>query len=225
MIQFNLLPDVKLDYVRAQRAKHTVISAALIAVGASFLVFALLFVTVNVVQSKTIKNLTADIKEINGEIEETTDLDKILTIQSQLGQLTKLHAGKPAASRTYTYIAQLVPPNVSLTQFEADYVNHTINFQGQTAGLENVNKLIDTLKFTTYSTTKSQGKQAFSDVAMSSFARNPRFATFTVMASYDPVIFDNADEVTLNIPSRISSTSVVEQPTNIFVKPEPGTAQ
>jgi hypothetical protein len=219
MIQFNLLPDVKLNYVRAQRAKHTVVSAALIAVGATFLVFILLFVTVNVVQTKTIKDLTADIKGINREIENTTDLDKILTIQSQLGSLSTMHEEKPAVPRTFTFISQLVPPSVTLTSFEADYVNHTIRFEGETTSLELINKLIDTLKFTTYSTSKDKGQKAFSDVAMAQYSRTNTAATYTVTAIFDPKIFNNTDVATLTVPNQISTVSVVEQPTNIFRKP------
>jgi hypothetical protein len=81
MIQFNLLPDVKLEFVRAQRVKHAVVSGAVIASGAAFLIFLLLFIAVHVVQTKMIHDQTADIKKYSEEIKNTPDLEKILTIQ------------------------------------------------------------------------------------------------------------------------------------------------
>lgn len=43
MIQFNLLPDVKLEYIKANRAKHTVVVAASVTAAAALGIFILLF--------------------------------------------------------------------------------------------------------------------------------------------------------------------------------------
>ena len=95
MIQFNLLPDVKLEYVKAQRTKSTVISASFIAAGSAFAIFLLLFLIVNVVQRKSTSDLNKDIKKYHSQLTSTPDLAKIVTIQSQLKALPGLHEAKP----------------------------------------------------------------------------------------------------------------------------------
>lgn len=219
MIQFNLLPDVKLEYVRAQRVKHTVISAALIAAGSTFLIFLLLFLAVNVLQKKNISDLTGDIKSYNNQLKSTRDLDKILTIQSQLKKMPELHAEKVAASRTFKYIQQITPAGVTLTEFTDDYVANTVTITGQTASLDKVNTFVDTVKFTKYSDKDVVGQKAFSGVVLSQFTRSTDATTFTISASYEPTIFDNANSgVSLAVPSGITTTSITGQPANIFSK-------
>ncbi len=218
MIQFNLLPDVKLEYVRAQRIKHTVISTAVIAAGSAFIVFLLLFLAVHVVQAKNLSDLNNDIKKYSTQLKNTPDLDKILTIQSQLGALPKLHADKAAASRTFTFIQQITPSTITLTDATTDYAAHTVNITGLSASLDNVNTLVDTMKFTTYANKDTSNKKAFTGVVMSEFTRVAKSATFTVTANYDPAIFDNSSDVILKVPNGVSTSSVVGQPTNLFQK-------
>ncbi|HEX8226623.1 MAG TPA: hypothetical protein VF572_02020 [Candidatus Saccharimonadales bacterium] len=225
MIQFNMLPDVKLEYVKAQRIKHTVISAALMSAGSSFLIFLLLFLAVHVVQQKNIGDLNNDIKKYSTQLKNTPDLDKVLTIQNQLGALPALHADKAAASRTFLYIQQLTPPNVTLTEVTTDYASNTILLSGQSGSFDNVNRLVDTLKFTTYTDKEGANGKAFSGVVMSEFTRAANTTTFTVTANYEPTIFDNASKVSLKVPTTISTPSVTGQPVNLFQKPvtTPGT--
>ena len=221
MIQFNLLPDVKLEYVRVQRTKHAVISAAMIAAGSAFVIFLLLFLAVNVVQKKSIGDLNSDIKKYSTELKNTPDLDKILTIQSQLQALPALHAAKPAANRSFTYIQQLTPPKVSLTDVTTDYATHTIEITGQSNSLDSVNALVDTLKYTKYATEDVKGQKAFSGVVLKQFTKNLAATTFSVTASYEPAIFDNSKRVSLTIPNGVTTPSVVGQPQEIFKKATP----
>ncbi len=218
MIQFNLLPDVKLEYVRVQRAKQTVITAAIIAASSAFLIFLLMFVAVNLVQKKSISDLNGDIKKYSKQLQGTADLEKILTIQSQLSVLPTLHQDKVAASRTFTFIQQLTPANVSLADVTVDYSAKTFSITGQAATLDQVNTFVDTLKFTKYSNDKVEKQPAFSQVAMSQYSRSQTGTTYTITLNYDEAVFDNTSDVRLIVPTRVTTGSVVEQPTNIFQK-------
>jgi hypothetical protein len=53
MIQFNLLPDIKMQYIKARRQQHLVILVSMIAIIASLAVLVLLIVTTDVVQKAT----------------------------------------------------------------------------------------------------------------------------------------------------------------------------
>lgn len=220
MIQFNLLPDVKLEYVKAQRTKHTVISAAVISAASAFAVFLLLFLIVHVVQKVSLNNLNDDIKEYSAELSGTPDLPKILTIQNQLSALPNLHSAKPSASRAFTYIQQVTPTEVVINDLTIDYDNSTVSISGEAPSLDKVNTYVDTLKFTTYDADEATGERAFSDVVLTQFTKSPTGSTYTIGANFNPVIFDNTTEVELTIPSAVSTRSVIQQPLDIFKKPE-----
>ena len=46
MIQFNLLPDVKLDYIKSKKNKHLIITSSVIVSGAALAVLIILFMKV-----------------------------------------------------------------------------------------------------------------------------------------------------------------------------------
>ena len=108
MVQFNLLPDVKLQYLKAERTRRLVISVSLVASVAS-LALLLLLVSVTQLQKKHLSDLSKNIKADSAKLENQPDISKILTVQNQLNSLTNLHNSKPAVSRLFPYLAQLVP--------------------------------------------------------------------------------------------------------------------
>jgi Tfp pilus assembly protein PilN len=222
MIQFNLLPDVKLKFIRARRQKRVIMLVAGGAAGAALIVLVLLFVVVNVLQKKHLSDLTADIKTYNSKIQNTKDISKILTIQNQLGSLPELHNKKAVASRLSVYITQLTPAQVSMSKFSIDFNAHTITFDGSADSLSTVNKFTDTLKFTTYKAGNKTGN-AFSDVVLASFTRGDKDANYQINAKFDPTIFDSANDATLTVPKIISTRSETEKPSALFQEPTPGT--
>lgn len=107
MIQFNLLPDVKMKYVKAKRTKKLIISTSLLVSVASVFIVAVLFGVVQIGQKKHISDLTADIKTETKKIQSVENLDELLTVQNQLTLLTELHQKKPQTSRLFDYITFL----------------------------------------------------------------------------------------------------------------------
>lgn len=220
MIQFNLLPDVKLEYIKAERTKKLVISISVLAGSVAFAAFLLLFISVNVLQKKNINDLNADIKAGTSEITKTPNVDKILTIQSQLNSLTSLHDQKPMASRLFGYIDQVTPSSVTISSISTDFTAHTITIVGGAPSLDAVNTFVDTLKFTTFTTDKTTTEaKSFSGVVLSSFSRNKTEAGYTINLTYDPLIFDATSKVNLIVPNTITTRSVTEQP-SVFKQTE-----
>ncbi|MEZ6330533.1 MAG: hypothetical protein R3B12_00730 [Candidatus Saccharimonadales bacterium] len=84
MIQINLLPSIKAEYVKAQRTKRTVITISIIAVAVSLGVVGLLSSVAYGTQQLQLNNLKNDIAKSEQNIKDVKDLDKILTIQNQL---------------------------------------------------------------------------------------------------------------------------------------------
>lgn len=218
MIEFNLLPDVKIAYIKAERTKHAVIAISLITIAASLFVFSFLFLTVNVWQKKSINDLTGDIKTESRKLSDVEDLNKILTVQNQLKELNGLHDKKPVVVRLSQFIQQVTPTTATIATMNVEYDAATMSITGNAASLDAVNTFVDALKFTTY-TTEQDGEQtrAFSNVVMTSFGRSTESATYTINLSFDPVIFGSeSDSIALVVPSIITTRSVIEQPTNLF---------
>lgn len=219
MIQFNLLPDVKMQYIKAKNLKRTVMVISMLVAGSAAAVFVLLFMTVNVFQKTHLGNLNDDIKQKSNQLKSTKDLDKVLTIQNQLNSLTTLHDQKPVTSRLFDYLGQLVPTQVNIGKLDLDFSKTTIAFTGTTDSLGTVNKFVDTLKFSTYEYDNNGSKTKvtpFTQVVLASFSRNDKDATYQVKAVFDKAIFDSGSKGTLTVPKITSSRSETEKPTDLF---------
>ncbi len=220
MIQFNLLPSVKIEYIKAARTKRLVITVAILAAGFAFLLFMILFINVNVIQTKHIENVTKDIKDNVSKLEAVEDIDKVLTVQNQLKALPPLHEQKPAANRALSYVRKLTPKAASVSQALIDFDESTISIDGTANSLVTVNKFVDTLKFTKYTVEGGDDqKNAFSEVVLNTFSINDGGATFQIKLKFDPVIFDNTKDAQLIVPSIISTRSQTEKPTDLFKAP------
>ena len=223
MIQFNLLPDVKLEYIRSQRLKRSTVGIAVVAAAGALFILIMLFLVVDVFQKQHLNGLNSDIKTDSSKLQSVTDLNKILTIQNQLNSLPALHAQKPVTSRLFTYISQIVPNNVSIAQLNIDFDQHTLTFTGSADGISTVNKFTDTLKFTTYKTSNgTNSPNAFSDVVLSSFARTDKGASYSISTNFDATIFDSSQTVQLIVPSIVTTRSETEKPSDLF-KEQPQT--
>ena len=62
MLQFNLLPDVKKEYIKAKRQKRLIVSISTISAAVSIGIVVVLLSIVQFVQKKNINDLTNDIK-------------------------------------------------------------------------------------------------------------------------------------------------------------------
>ncbi len=217
MIQFNLLPDVKLEYIRAERMKRMVMTIAILIATAAVVISIGLYVLVNVVQKGHLANLDKDIKRDSAKLKSTPNLDKILTVQNQLVSLPTLHQKKPNSSRFIGYLAQLTPAEAHVSQTNLDFSTNTVTLDGTAKSLEIVNKFVDTLKFTKYTAGDgTEQKPAFSAVVMTSFGVDEKGATYQLSFTFDPLVFDNTKTVTLVTPKIVSTRSATEKPTDLF---------
>lgn len=217
MMQFNLLPNVKLEYVRARRNKRMTLLVAVLISGATLAIMVILFVGVQLVQKKYSTDLSKDIKTESRKLEDTPDLNKILTIQNQLASLPALHGQKPVAPRLLNYVKQVTPAKVSIATMEIDFSTQTIKITGSADAISTVNKFADTLKFTTYKTDDAKEGNAFSEVVLSSFGRDEKGASYELSFKYDPIIFSNDSPVTLTVPpGKITTRSETEKPEALF---------
>lgn len=213
MIQFNLLPEVKIALIKAQRQKRLLISLSMILSIAAVVIMVLLFLFANVAQKKNINDLTADISTESKNLSETENLNKILTVQNQLSKLDALHQDKVQAKKVFEYMQQITPASVSVTQLDVDFEATTVSLTGKAESLAAVNTYADSLKFTEYTVdgNSDDTKRAFSSVVLSSFSRNDNTNSYTLTLSFDPLIFTER-EVQLKVPQMNTSRSNTERP-------------
>jgi Tfp pilus assembly protein PilN len=218
MIQFNLLPDVKIHYLKARRQEQLVVVISTFATIAGIAIVVVLLGIVYGVQKKNLSDLNKDIKSNSQELQSTPNLNKILTVQSQLKALPGLHDQKAVATRLGGFLSQVTPSAVNISKLDVDFLQNTLVINGGADTLDTVNTFTDTLKFTTYTSKGSSAaaKPAFSNVVLTNFSRDKKGATYTITTSFDPSIFNETDDVTLNVPSIISTRSAVEKPTALF---------
>lgn len=216
MIQFNLLPDVKKEYIRAKRTKQIIVTVATIATGASIAVTLVLFSVVQFGQKKHIEDLTTDIQGAVADINQVGDIDKILTVQNQLLNLEAIHSEKPETSRLFDYLAQVTPAQVTFSEVSLDFAASSMRITGEADSFTTVNKFADTLKFVTYVSTDADGNKSESTTAFPTVLtqqnRDNEKATFTLDIVIDPTIFNNRYDVVLTVPDTITTRSVQNAP-------------
>ena len=220
MIQINLLPDVKTQYIATQRKKRmmlvtcTVISG--VAIGAL-----LLLLSATAAQNIQLSNAENVGKKNLSKLEGIKDLDKILTVQNQLKSLSSLHSDKPVVSRIFTYLPQITPNDVQISKIDIGLDDPTMSIQGTAKSLEAANKFVDTLKFTKVSLDGGQSQTpAFTTVVLSSFGKDEQGkAGFTLSLKYDSSLFKSENtNVQLIVPKITSTRSEVERPNSLFIE-------
>lgn len=230
MVQFNLLPDVKLQYIRATYRKRVIMAVSVITSVVFLAIFVLLFLFVRVNQPRHITNLDKDVNRQVGVLKSKQDLDKVLTIQNQLNSLPALHEQKVYSSRLFEYLILLTPNEVGINGVELDLEAHTLNIKGDANDISTINKFVDTLKFTDYKVGEDDSKKgkAFSKIVLEGFSLSTGSgqtgASFEIKLEYDPVIFAStaqqgnavANDVKLTIPKIITTRSETQKPANLF---------
>lgn len=237
MIQFNLLPDVKIQFIKTRARKRLIMLVSGLASAVAFGLFVLLFLFVRVNQPKHMRDLDKDIKSETSKIQSTQDLNKILTIQNQLKSLPGLHDQRVVSSRLLDYLKSLTPQQSTISDLSIDFETSSMTIQGNANDLATVNKFVDTLKFTEYQVNEDGGAsgRAFKDVVLQSFLVAPagqgdESVSYQLAFNFEPAIFaqvknvseGKTESVSLTVPKITSTRSETEKPSELFA-PQPQT--
>lgn len=227
MLQFNLLPDVKKEYIKARRQKHLILTVSAVSAASAILLVGLLFSYVQFSQKGHIGDLTDDIKsELNG-IRSIEDLDKILTIQSQLESLPQLHQDKPETSRLFSYLSQLTPSNVKIRSVTMNLTDNVMTLEGGAPDLASINRFADTLKFSKFKAVtkvdpddtdaeqpdvdEAEELVPFTEVA-TELSRSETSSSYTISFVFDPTLFNNTQIVKIIVPEIVTTRSTQGKP-------------
>jgi hypothetical protein len=150
MIQLNLLPDVKMQYINARRRKRLILGVSFVVAAFFLVLFILLFIYVRFAQQKHMTDLSKDISAKTSELQSKEDIDKILTVQNQLNSLPGLHDEKAVSSRLFDYLQKLTPSDATISEVNIDFLENKVVIEGNAEEISVINKFADTLKFTGY---------------------------------------------------------------------------
>lgn len=212
MLQLNLLPDVKIEYIKTQRTKRLVFGSAVLAMAIAAGITLLLALVVYGVQKKVMDDQSTTINKYSDNLKAIPDLNKILTIQDQLGQLTGLHDQKVLASRVFLLSQQVTPPGVTISDFTTDYQANTMSISGAANSLDSVNVFTDTLKYVSYDSGDGNATKPFTNVVLAQFGRSEKTTTYTITLAFDPVMFSVKGSYNLTVPKQNTTNSVTGQP-------------
>lgn len=212
MIQFNLLPDVKKDYVKAKRTKRLIMTVSFLVSAGSLGILLLLFSVVQIAQKKHISDLGIDIKAATSKIQSTENLESMLSVQNQLILLPNLHEGKPETSRLFDYVSFVSPQEIKVSSLDFNFKNKKITIQGTSDSLASVDKFVGNIKATTYSKNDETSSQpTYFDVTTQLSGDNEK-ASFKIQLSFDPAIFDNTIDIIMKLQDQVFSTKPPEVP-------------
>ena len=214
MIELNLVPDVKQELLKAQRARTAVISVTiLIGIVSAGIVIMLVLYLFGV---QTVRHNLADgaIKSNNAKLENIDDLSNTLTIQNQLEKLKALHDDKNIDSRVFAILTAINPPapntvGISTAKLDADTKQMTIEGQAENGyeAAEIFKKTILSTKISYEDEDKTTQKTLLttdvstSDMSYGEDASGKKVLRFTFSFTYPDEIF-----------ARSSLNAVIERP-------------
>ena len=215
MIEFNLLPDIKVEYLKTEHTKRRVFAISVIVAGIATAIILIMFAALEL-QSHQISSNKKQIAQLSGTLTNTTDINKILTIQNQLKTVVGLYNKAPQSTRLYDYLTQVVPKDATISHLILDFSTDTLRISGDAPNLETINTFADTLKFAEYSVDgASQTQKAFPAVVLQSFARGASSASYSFSITFDPLLFDRSHNVKMVVPQDyVSTRSFTELPSN-----------
>lgn len=225
MIEINLLPEVKKEFVRTQRTKRTIISGiALTSLASATLVGVLAFYTffgLPALQAQADGEIDAIAKSLQSD----KNLTRNLTLQNQLSVLPELHSQKGDFTPLFDIMKSLNPAepnNVTISKITIDAINNSIIIEGKTKDYNGIGVFRDTIKSATIAYTlrdsngekeSKKGVQLFSDVIFTDVGlgktdTGQQIASFTVTATYDQDVFSVlASSRDVTVPKQKTSSS------------------
>lgn len=230
MIELNLLPDVKREFVKAQRLRKQIIALMiLISIIAAGLVVAIALYVYGA-QFAFGAVLDNNIENKSNELSEVEDIDSYLTIQNQMAALPELHDSKQVYSRLFDYLPVLNPaaPNeIRISRLNVDEETNSVTIVGNARDYKAVTVFENTLQnaqlsFKEYGTDDSFTESLVSNVTTSEVSLGEdssgnRVVTFTATLEMNEAAFDrNSTDVRVTVPERNTTQSAQGVPQQVF---------
>jgi len=200
MIQINLLPDVKREYLNSQQTKHVVIIGAVASSVFALAIVTMLFVYVRILQPQHRANLQKDIDKSLRELKSDNNAVKVVTVQGALEQLPALQDKKMMSSYLFNYFNSFTPQGVTYNDVKFDSAAGTLVLTGTTSSYERANTLANNLKSAKFTYTDNDAEQTitpFSSIVFNGLSRqetsqNNQGVGFELALQIDPMLFSQS---------------------------------
>lgn len=134
MIEVNLIPDIKREYLRTRMLRNSVIAISVLVGGIAIAITIVLgMVAGGQLIAEGVKD--NDIKKQEKALLSVSDLDKTVTLQNQLEVISKTHGEKNVDSRLFSVISAINPAEqgyARISNLKYDTSEKTINIEGWT---------------------------------------------------------------------------------------------
>ena len=225
MIQINLIPDVKLEFIHAQQMRRVAISISLVVGAGAVGVVALLgFVLLG-------QNLRAALAQGNinsryNSLKSIENIDNVLTLQNQLSRVDALNGKKTIDSRLFDILSAVNPaaPNdMKFSTIKLDPSTSTITIDGAAANgfaaTETFRKTIlnTTIESTANNTTTSTpltSDVTISDTSYGEAADGSQVLRFTLSFVYPAGMLDNSMK-SIRVVTPTSKVDVTDSKTRV----------
>ncbi len=234
MIEVNLIPDVKLELLKARKVRTNVISLSILTTIVTGGAVALLAFYVFVVQ--TVASALADtaIKTESSKLKAVDDLAQTLTIQNQMSNISQLHDKKMVSSRIFDILSTIVPEGkntVAISSVKLDTEEGTITLEAEASnGYEALEVFKKTIAETTFSFSQDGDLQEPINIATEISDGQRRYAEdsdgnrvlrFTMSFAYSEELFlPTSERGQINAPDKQNATdSATGVPKSLFTNP------
>ena len=223
MIQLNLLPEVKIKYIKTEKIKATVQTLTIL-LSIIFIVITGLFYGYTVLQKNQITNLSKSISQESAKFSSFKNINNILTVQNQISAINTLKSQTPNANRLTGYLNEIIPVNANISTLNINFQANTIVISGNADTVYTINLLVDSLKSATFSVKGVSGTSpAFSSVILSSVGNGANSggnsglnASYSISFNFNPILFNQQDVVYLTIPTQYATRSEQAAPVKLF---------
>ena len=224
MIRLNLLPDVKIEYLKTKRAHAQVIGVASIVTMAAIGLVVLLAIWVYGGQDFLKKDLTEKLQKNAATLKAKPEIDKYLTLQNQLANLTALHESKSDFSRLLQFLPSITPEGVKFSGIELtadEELGYTLVFQGETKDYTGLATLRDTLvnaMLAPEGVDVKDGEKLFETVTVAtssigSSTNGGSVVSFRIETAYNPNAFlASIKNPTVSVPTLTTTQSAQSSP-------------
>lgn len=155
MIEVNLLPDVKQEFIQAQKVRNAVVSMSILLSIAVGIIVTLLALYVYVAQPVLRANNEAAIQKLHGDLlKNNPDLASAVTVQNQVQGLADQHKQKNITSRIFDVLNTIEPQGENAVVYRTVRINttdKTVTIEAEAANgykaLESFKKTIEGTSF------------------------------------------------------------------------------
>ena len=197
MIQINLLPEVKQEYLKAQQMKHIVLVSSILTTLIIVTLTVLFFVYVSVIQPQYQIAVQKDIDSSLNDLKQKSDAQRIVTVQGVLEQIPGLKDKQLVTSRIFDYLKQFTPRNVTYSRVNVNLETGTLTLTGSSNSYEDAQVLANNLKsaqFSYYQNDSQQTLKPFSEIIFSSLSKSEsnkdgKAVSFEITFKFDSSLF------------------------------------